>query len=183
MDVPPQENKPIVRTDVAAKDVGSAVAGALGGLVLLGITAGWAMIHFGALKGYQLNRFRAFVNPANAPQGRGGQGVIAMKTDGDRGRLAGVRVVKPDLHELVIVSNFGTTIRIDAEDGTRVERGTSVLFLSGHARALLSAERVALNFMQRLSGIATLTRQFVDAVPDGPVPFHYPAPALEKEFG
>ena len=56
------------------------------------------------------------------------------------------------------------TIRIDAEDGTRVERGTSVLFLSGHARALLSAERVALNFMQRLSGIATLTRQFVDAV-------------------
>ena len=56
------------------------------------------------------------------------------------------------------------TIRIDAEDGTRVVRGTSVLFLSGHARALLSAERVALNFMQRLSGIATLTRQFVDAV-------------------
>jgi len=56
------------------------------------------------------------------------------------------------------------TIRVDAEDGTRVERGTSVLFLSGHARALLSAERVALNFMQRLSGIATLTRQFVDAV-------------------
>jgi nicotinate-nucleotide pyrophosphorylase (carboxylating) len=56
------------------------------------------------------------------------------------------------------------TIRIDAEDGTRVERGTSVLFLSGHARALLSAERVALNFMQRLSGIASLTRRFVDAV-------------------
>ena len=56
------------------------------------------------------------------------------------------------------------TIRVDAEDGTRVERGTSVLFLSGHARALLSAERVALNFMQRLSGIATLTRRFVDVI-------------------
>jgi nicotinate-nucleotide pyrophosphorylase (carboxylating) len=39
-----------------------------------------------------------------------------------------------------------------------------VLFLSGHARGLLSAERVALNFLQRLSGVATLTRRFVDAV-------------------
>src|SRR5919199_1289729 len=55
-------------------------------------------------------------------QGRGGQGVIAMKTDGDRGRLAGVKVVKPDLHELVIVSNLGTTIRIDAESVSRQGR-------------------------------------------------------------
>ena len=55
-------------------------------------------------------------------QGRGGQGVIAMKTDNGRGRLAGVRVVRPDLHELVIVSNFGTTIRIDAESVSRQGR-------------------------------------------------------------
>ncbi len=55
-------------------------------------------------------------------QGRGGQGVIAMKTDGARGRLAGVRVVRPDLHELVIVSNLGTTIRIDAESVSRQGR-------------------------------------------------------------
>jgi DNA gyrase subunit A len=55
-------------------------------------------------------------------QGRGGQGVIAMKTDGDRGRLAGVRVVRPDLHEIVIVSNFGTTIRIGAESVSRQGR-------------------------------------------------------------
>ena len=55
-------------------------------------------------------------------QGRGGQGVIAMKTDGSRGRLAGVRVVRPDLHELVIVSNLGTTIRIDAESVSRQGR-------------------------------------------------------------
>ena len=61
-----------------------------------------------------LSQFRA--------QGRGGQGVIAMKTDGDRGCLAGVRVVRPDLHELVIVSNFGTTIRIDAESVSRQGR-------------------------------------------------------------
>src|SRR5919199_1318209 len=55
-------------------------------------------------------------------QGRGGQGKIAMKTDDGRGRLAGVRVVRPDLHELVIVSNFGTTIRIDAESVSRQGR-------------------------------------------------------------
>ena len=55
-------------------------------------------------------------------------------------------------------------IRVDVEDGTRVDPGTPVLVLSGHARGLLSAERVALNFMQRLSGIASLTRRFVDAV-------------------
>jgi DNA gyrase subunit A len=56
------------------------------------------------------------------PQGRGGQGVIAIKTSEDRGRLAGVRVVRPDLHELVIVSNLGTTIRIDAESVSRQGR-------------------------------------------------------------
>jgi nicotinate-nucleotide pyrophosphorylase (carboxylating) len=56
------------------------------------------------------------------------------------------------------------TIRIDHEDGARLKAGDSVLYLSGHARALLAAERVALNFMQRLSGIASITARYVDAV-------------------
>jgi nicotinate-nucleotide pyrophosphorylase (carboxylating) len=55
-------------------------------------------------------------------------------------------------------------IRIDVEDGARVSSGSSVLFVNGNARALLSAERVALNFLQRLSGIASLTAEFVAAV-------------------
>ncbi|HEY2376567.1 MAG TPA: carboxylating nicotinate-nucleotide diphosphorylase [Gemmatimonadaceae bacterium] len=55
-------------------------------------------------------------------------------------------------------------IRIDVEDGVRVAKGASVLFVNGNARALLSAERVALNFLQRLSGIASLTAEFVAAV-------------------
>jgi nicotinate-nucleotide pyrophosphorylase (carboxylating) len=55
-------------------------------------------------------------------------------------------------------------IRIEAEDGMPVNKGDTVLFISGHARGLLSAERVALNFLQRMSGIATLTARFVDAV-------------------
>ncbi len=64
-----------------------------------------------------LSQFRA--------QGRGGYGVIAMKTsNGDevRGRLAGVKVVNPELHELVIVSNVGTTIRIAAGSVSRQGR-------------------------------------------------------------
>ena len=51
-----------------------------------------------------------------------------------------------------------------AQDGHRLAEGKSLLQVAGPARALLSAERVALNFLQRLSGIATLTAQFVDAV-------------------
>ncbi len=51
-----------------------------------------------------------------------------------------------------------------AEAGQPVARGVVLGRLEGRARALLTAERVALNFLQRLSGIATLTRRFVEAV-------------------
>jgi nicotinate-nucleotide pyrophosphorylase (carboxylating) len=50
-----------------------------------------------------------------------------------------------------------------ARDGEIVARGTVLGRLEGRARALLTAERVALNFLQRLSGIATLTHRFVEA--------------------
>jgi nicotinate-nucleotide pyrophosphorylase (carboxylating) len=56
------------------------------------------------------------------------------------------------------------TIRVEHADGSRTDPETPVLFLSGHASGLLSAERVALNFVQRLSGIATLTARYVDAI-------------------
>jgi len=49
-------------------------------------------------------------------------------------------------------------------DGRRVKGDDILLKISGPARVLLSAERVALNFVQRLSGVATLTAQFVEAV-------------------
>lgn len=49
-------------------------------------------------------------------------------------------------------------------EGARVAAMTAIGTLSGNARGLLSAERVALNFLQRVSGVATLTRRFVDAV-------------------
>ena len=49
-------------------------------------------------------------------------------------------------------------------DGDRVIAGQAVLRIRGTGRAVLTGERVALNFLQRLSGIATLTRRFVEAV-------------------
>jgi nicotinate-nucleotide pyrophosphorylase (carboxylating) len=55
------------------------------------------------------------------------------------------------------------TITVHHGDSSRCEPGTVVAEYEGHASGLLTAERTALNFLQRLSGIATLTRQFVDA--------------------
>jgi nicotinate-nucleotide pyrophosphorylase (carboxylating) len=57
-----------------------------------------------------------------------------------------------------------TTVRPIVHDGSDVRPGTLIGTVAGPARALLSGERVALNFLQRLSGIATTTRAFVRAV-------------------
>jgi len=66
---------------------------------------------------------------------------------------AAFRELAPDIH-----------IEPLARDGHHAKPGENLLRISGSARAILSAERVALNFAQRLSGIATLTAQFVDAI-------------------
>jgi nicotinate-nucleotide pyrophosphorylase (carboxylating) len=62
----------------------------------------------------------------------------------------------------------GTDIQIVRPDGEAVAAGDIVIEVRGLARSILKAERVALNFLQRLCGIATLTRQFVDAVGSHP---------------
>ena len=49
-------------------------------------------------------------------------------------------------------------------DGDRAERGATLMRLSGNAREMLAAERSALNTLQHLSGVATMTRQYVDAI-------------------
>lgn len=53
-------------------------------------------------------------------------------------------------------------------DGDRVEPGVKIMTVRGRARALLTGERTALNFLQHLSGIATTTSHFVDAIADSP---------------
>ena len=54
--------------------------------------------------------------------------------------------------------------QITRREGDEVVAGDVIIEVRGLARSILKAERVALNFLQRLCGIATLTRQFVDAV-------------------
>lgn len=57
-----------------------------------------------------------------------------------------------------------TGVELAVADGSKVGAGTVLAKIDGPARSLLTAERVALNFLGRLSGIATLTRRYVDAI-------------------
>ncbi|HEY6101288.1 MAG TPA: carboxylating nicotinate-nucleotide diphosphorylase, partial [Anaeromyxobacter sp.] len=66
-----------------------------------------------------------------------------------------------------VFDRLGAACRFDAEDGARVARGTTFGAASGPVRALLAAERTSLNFLQRLSGVATATRRCVDALAAG----------------
>jgi len=63
-----------------------------------------------------------------------------------------------------VTSHYEVTTHPEIFDGIRLHAGQSVAVIRHNARVILSCERVILNLMQRLSGIATLTRQFVDAV-------------------
>lgn len=56
------------------------------------------------------------------------------------------------------------TLNVAVADGDRVEKGTVLMSVSGKAREILTAERNALNLLQHMSGIATLTAQYVDAI-------------------
>jgi nicotinate-nucleotide pyrophosphorylase (carboxylating) len=65
-----------------------------------------------------------------------------------------------------VYATLDSTVHVKSsyKDGDFFPAGTIIADLEGRARSLLAGERVALNFLQRLSGIATLTRQFVEAV-------------------
>jgi len=66
-----------------------------------------------------------------------------------------------------VFDRLGAECRLDAADGERIARGTTFGVARGPLRALLGAERTALNFLQRLSGVATATRRCVDALAAG----------------
>ncbi len=77
-----------------------------------------------------------------------------------RGVLAGAEVFSAAFRLL----DKNITVQWLVADGETVQAGQKLAIVSGPARAILTAERVALNFLQRMSGIATLTRQMVEAV-------------------
>jgi nicotinate-nucleotide pyrophosphorylase (carboxylating) len=74
--------------------------------------------------------------------------------------IAGIEIAEAFFRAL----NQDVEIELLVSDGDRVEHGTTLMRLTGNARAMLAAERSALNTLQHLSGIATLTRQYVDAI-------------------
>jgi nicotinate-nucleotide pyrophosphorylase (carboxylating) len=74
--------------------------------------------------------------------------------------LAGLPVAA----QVLLAVDPGLEVRALAQDGSRVAPGAPVLRAAGSSRSILMAERVMLNLLQRLSGTATLTRAFVDAV-------------------
>ncbi|HKS37605.1 MAG TPA: carboxylating nicotinate-nucleotide diphosphorylase [Verrucomicrobiae bacterium] len=74
--------------------------------------------------------------------------------------VAGLPVAEAVFREL----SDAVEIVLTSKDGERLKAGQPLLQVSGPAQPILTAERVALNFIQRLAGIATFTSQFVDAV-------------------
>jgi nicotinate-nucleotide pyrophosphorylase (carboxylating) len=68
-----------------------------------------------------------------------------------------------------VFAQLDVRVRVEPHvaDGAWLEKGAAALTLHGPARSLLHGERVMLNFAQRLSGVATMTRAFVDALPAG----------------
>ena len=76
------------------------------------------------------------------------------------GVIAGLDVAKAVFTELDKKIKFKPLVK----DGDKVAAGKKIVEISGNARAILTAERTALNFLGHLSGVATLTRQFVDQV-------------------
>lgn len=83
------------------------------------------------------------------------QAVLVSK---GKGLLAGLKVFSQVFYEV----DSETEVNLILQDGDKVKPGDQVAIIKGKARSLLEAERVALNFLQRLSGIATLTHQFVE---------------------
>jgi nicotinate-nucleotide pyrophosphorylase (carboxylating) len=90
----------------------------------------------------------------------------------DRARLSGQIIAKQDgivagldvAQEAFLLLSDHITFAAKAEEGARVSNGAVMADVSGAARALLTGERTALNFLGRMSGIATLTRKFVGAI-------------------
>lgn len=95
-----------------------------------------------------------------------GMARIAAKQDCILAGLAGIQRILEIFGELdhTVVGHPEVTSHPEVFDGMRMRKGQVVATVRHNARAILSCERVILNLLQRLSGIATLTRRYVDAV-------------------
>ena len=127
-----------------------------------------------ALPGFDLDRFVRETLAEDLGEGLvgGGRDVTSDSVIPAEARFSGVM----DSRDAIVVAGLplaeaffraldpDCTIETLVADGDAVERGTQLMRISGSARALLTAERSALNTVQHLSGIATMTRAYVDAM-------------------
>lgn len=96
------------------------------------------------------------------PSDQRGSASIIVKSEGI---LAGIEVAKKVFHQV----DPGLRMDVLLEDGTRIKASDVIARVEGKVANILKAERVALNFLQRLSGIATETNRYVEAVEGLPV--------------
>lgn len=99
---------------------------------------------------------------ATIPEEATGRAVFVARSEGV---LAGL----PAVAQVAAAVDHRLSVEFLAADGDRLAPGTRVAVIAGPLRSLLAAERTALNFLQRLSGVASLTRRYVDAVAGLPV--------------
>ena len=104
-----------------------------------------------------LDRTNDWTTLALVPSDRTGRAAMVAR---QAGVLCGLKAVEVVLDEMESGLKLETTVA----DGDTIEAGTEIAGLEGSVRSLLICERTVLNFLGRLSGVATLTRQYVDAV-------------------
>ena len=118
---------------------------------------------------------RFLANALEEDLGRGDPTTLALVSETARAtadlvaRESGVVAGLPLVEPLFRILDPDATVECLAEDGDLVRAGAVLATVRGRARAVLSAERTALNVVRRLSGVATLARRFVDAVTGFPV--------------
>jgi nicotinate-nucleotide pyrophosphorylase (carboxylating) len=96
---------------------------------------------------------------ATVPQSQKGVARIISKQSGV---IAGTNIARQVFKEM----DSDLTIKLDFSDGDKVEENETIIIAEGKIRSILQAERVALNFLAHLSGVATITAEYVDLVSD-----------------
>ncbi len=96
------------------------------------------------------------------PEGKTGKARLMAK---ENGIIAGLSLAE------IVYGKFNKEIFVEFyfKDGDKINKGDIIFEVSGNARDILSSERLVLNFMQRMSGIATYTRRLADLIDDLPV--------------
>ncbi|WIF95900.1 carboxylating nicotinate-nucleotide diphosphorylase [Caminicella sporogenes] len=90
---------------------------------------------------------------------------VAYMLAKEEGVIAGLYVAE----RVFKILDKNVNVKFNVKDGDKVEKGTVIAEIKAHTKAILKGERLALNLIQRMSGIATISRKYRDVVKDFPV--------------